>query len=135
MPFILQANLNQPTLFGFASHATVQDLGVDPAANGIELSVGASNQVDLLLWVRVTNRDAADAFLSFYPRPLSEVVAGVDRIEPAPSHIGPSLDGRVIPYDIRFTGGVLSMLASTNADGTGAPATGLRIDAAFENIT
>lgn len=86
-----------------------------------------------VLWVRVENRDAADAWLNFYRSPAADVTPGTDRYG-EPIHIPPSSAPIVIPLDMLFQD-ELSIFASSAVDGTGAPATGLRVDVEWERLS
>lgn len=85
------------------------------------------------LYARVTNLDAADAWLNFYRVDPADVTPGTDRYGP-PIHLPASIEAEKIPLDLQFQD-KLSVFASSAADGTGAPSTGVRIDLVWERIS
>lgn len=100
----------------------------------IEIDLGPSIRPrGRLLWIRVENRDAADAWINLYTDPAADVTPGTDRYG-EPIHVSAS-DESLIPVDALFSGRYLSIFASSAADGTGAPTTGLRVDVAFERLS
>lgn len=103
------------------------------SGTAIDIDTGSTrNPRAVLLYIHAENRDAADVWLNFYDAAAADVTPGTGRFGD-PIHISAS-DERTIPVDLLF-GRRLSIFASSAADGTGAPTTGVRCDVSWERLS
>lgn len=111
-------------------------VGNTPASNALVTTPPAGKRLRAL-WLTLTNRSAAAAFVHLYDAAAAgDVTPGTDRVQPYPIALPAGAGPVTVPLDldVLFANGIV-VLASDDTAGTGSdPATLTDVDVAFEAV-